>query len=461
VNGQPVAQSAALDRKTLYTNPYLIVTEAEYTKHYYIEGQRVASKLGGGWAQAGYDPLQDHLSFDDQELNNKLVERFEILEGCSRQNASFVYLQDRFESILNQISANDPENVQYFYHSDHLGSSSFITDASGTVDQHLQYLPFGEPWIDQRTTIGIRFTFSGKEKDEETGYSYFGARYYNADISIWLSVDPLSDERSWLTPYNYCSNNPIIRTDPSGMLDGDYYDQNGNWLGKDKFKDNRVYMADAVTKDNEGFVTGATNATELSVSHTDFQTISNIVMHEAGTSDINENLWLAHTASNAANKSRSSIYSKLMSGYSSVESSNKVPLSTSANGAKANAARAGVIDALMGCADPTGGSTFWDGTDFLAWGLNSPYGNSHAKFRQYSNISISENIYNSYLSGTLGKYPNGKARYDGTYYNIPAAVFSNTTHWSGGSFNYNTGNKNYPGLKATGAFGHSIFWKTY
>jgi len=61
VNGQPVAQSAALDRKTLYTNPYLIVTEADYTKHYYIEGQRVASKLGGGWAQAGYDPLQYRL----------------------------------------------------------------------------------------------------------------------------------------------------------------------------------------------------------------------------------------------------------------------------------------------------------------------------------------------------------------------------------------------------------------
>jgi RHS repeat-associated protein len=216
INGQYVINQVELDRKTLYTNPYLIVTEAEYTKHYYIEGQRVASNLGGGWDVAGYDPLQDHLPVDQQGLNQLLVERFEILEACSGQQADFVYLQDRFESILDQLTANDPEDVQYFYHSDHLGSSSFITDASGTVDQHLQYLPFGEPWIDQRTNTGIRFTFSGKEKDEETGYSYFGARYYNSDISIWLSVDPLSDEYPSLSPYNYCANNPIMLVDPDG-----------------------------------------------------------------------------------------------------------------------------------------------------------------------------------------------------------------------------------------------------
>jgi RHS repeat-associated protein len=217
INGQYAVHQVEMDRKTLYTNPYLIVTEAEYTKHYYIEGQRVASKLGGGWANALVDPLQDHLPVDQQGLNQLLVERFEILEGCSGQQADFVYLQDRFESILDQLTANDPENVQYFYHSDHLGSSSFITDASGTVDQHLQYLPFGEPWIDQRTTTGIRFTFSGKEKDEETGYSYFGSRYYNADISIWLSVDPLSDQYPSHSGYNYVMNNPVMLIDPNGM----------------------------------------------------------------------------------------------------------------------------------------------------------------------------------------------------------------------------------------------------
>ena len=46
--------------------------------------------------------------------------------------------------------------------------------------QHLCYLPFGESFVDQRVTNyeGSRYTFSGKERDSETGYSYFGARYY-------------------------------------------------------------------------------------------------------------------------------------------------------------------------------------------------------------------------------------------------------------------------------------------
>jgi RHS repeat-associated protein len=62
-------------------------------------------------------------------------------------------------------------------------------------------------------------TFSAKERDLETGYSYFGARYYDAGLSIWLSVDPMAHERSWLSPYNYCQWNPMVLVDPTGMLD--------------------------------------------------------------------------------------------------------------------------------------------------------------------------------------------------------------------------------------------------
>ncbi|MCR4738267.1 MAG: RHS repeat-associated core domain-containing protein [Bacteroidales bacterium] len=60
------------------------------------------------------------------------------------------------------------------------------------------------------------FTFSAKEKDAETGLSYFGARYYSSDLSIWLSVDPMSDKYPSLSPYVYCANNPIKLVDPNG-----------------------------------------------------------------------------------------------------------------------------------------------------------------------------------------------------------------------------------------------------
>jgi len=62
-----------------------------------------------------------------------------------------------------------------------------------------------------------RYTFSGKEKDSETGYSYFGARYYDSDGSVWLSVDPMSDKFPYQSAYAYCSNNPVMMIDPNGL----------------------------------------------------------------------------------------------------------------------------------------------------------------------------------------------------------------------------------------------------
>jgi len=125
------------------------------------------------------------------------------------------------EDIIEQmVNEDNPETDLYFCLSDHLGSSSFITDLSGAAVEHLQYMPFGESFIDQRGTgHDIRFKFSGKEKDAETGYSYFGARYYDSELSVWLSVDPMSDERPWLSPYNYCQLNPVMLIDPDGTLD--------------------------------------------------------------------------------------------------------------------------------------------------------------------------------------------------------------------------------------------------
>ena len=60
-------------------------------------------------------------------------------------------------------------------------------------------------------------SFTGKERDAETGYSYFGARYYDSDLSgLFLSVDPMSDKYPSITPYAYCAWNPIKIIDPNG-----------------------------------------------------------------------------------------------------------------------------------------------------------------------------------------------------------------------------------------------------
>ena len=76
---------------------------------------------------------------------------------------------------------------------------------------------------------------SGKEKDSETGYYYFGARYCNPDLSLWLSVDPMADKYPSLSPYNYCAWNPMKIVDPDGAEMDDY--QIDKWGKISKCKD--------------------------------------------------------------------------------------------------------------------------------------------------------------------------------------------------------------------------------
>jgi RHS repeat-associated protein len=66
-----------------------------------------------------------------------------------------------------------------------------------------------------------RYKYCGKERDEESGLYYYGARYYASWICRWISTDPMKEQRTWVNPYNYCQNNPITRTDPTGALDND------------------------------------------------------------------------------------------------------------------------------------------------------------------------------------------------------------------------------------------------
>jgi RHS repeat-associated protein len=123
---------------------------------------------------------------------------------------------------------------QYYYHADHLGSVSAITDSDGDVYERLEYTPYGEVWIDlQYGTTAFDFDtpyrFTGKELDEETGLYYYGARYLDSKYSMWISTDPaLSDYMAGskagggaynpvnFNLYHYAGNNPVKYTDPDG-----------------------------------------------------------------------------------------------------------------------------------------------------------------------------------------------------------------------------------------------------
>lgn len=72
--------------------------------------------------------------------------------------------------------------------------------------------------------IQNHLTFTGKERDEETGYGYFGARYMDHELTtMWLSVDPMADKYPSISPYAYCAWNPVKLVDPDGQEYGDYF----------------------------------------------------------------------------------------------------------------------------------------------------------------------------------------------------------------------------------------------
>ena len=76
------------------------------------------------------------------------------------------------------------------------------------------------------------YRFWGKPLDEETGLSYFVARYYDPKLSIWLSVDPEFARYPNASPYNYCLQNPINAIDPDGRIPIPLYNKYKSWFLK-------------------------------------------------------------------------------------------------------------------------------------------------------------------------------------------------------------------------------------
>jgi RHS repeat-associated protein len=98
--------------------------------------------------------------------------------------------------------------------SDHLGSTTLVTDVQGQVIETASYTPFGEISYEIRDTkYASRFLFTGQEWDKTELY-YFGARYYDPTLSQFMSVDPIDQYPR--DPYTYTQNNPILYTDPQG-----------------------------------------------------------------------------------------------------------------------------------------------------------------------------------------------------------------------------------------------------
>ncbi|MEB3380556.1 RHS repeat-associated core domain-containing protein, partial [Flavobacterium psychrophilum] len=110
-----------------------------------------------------------------------------------------------------------PEKDVFYYHPDHLGSSSYISTLNGQISQHVEYIAFGEVLFEEHSSsFKSPYLFNGKELDRETNLTNFGARYLDMKTSLWLNVDPLAEKHPDFSPYAYCANNPLNLIDPDG-----------------------------------------------------------------------------------------------------------------------------------------------------------------------------------------------------------------------------------------------------
>ena len=230
---------------SLYVSPYLVANQGgRYTKHIYIGSQRIVSKIGD-FASYGSDPRRiqyagsetDGLSVNYKQKYSAqqqvIKDNYAIFEvpyngtdnndyvdgqGFCCDDGSPEAAQARALALENNFQDPDAyEKLQFYYHPDHLGSSSYITNLDGEVVQHIEYVPFGEVFIEERNSIwNTPYLFNAKEFDEETGLYYYGARYYDPRLSLWISTDKSAIIAPGYSPYTFCKNNPNIMVDPNG-----------------------------------------------------------------------------------------------------------------------------------------------------------------------------------------------------------------------------------------------------
>ena len=121
-----------------------------------------------------------------------------------------------------RIATIASNGVVNYWHGDHLGSSSVITDAAGTKVEALTYYPYGGTRTNtspNNPAIDVPYKYTGKELDASTGLYYYEARYYDATLARFISADTIVESPSSpqvLNRYSYVGNNPLRYTDPSG-----------------------------------------------------------------------------------------------------------------------------------------------------------------------------------------------------------------------------------------------------
>ena len=277
INGAPQGITFhETDNFTLYPASIISINKNRFTKHYFIGDKRIASRIGTGLFNNVYGRNGSYVTAGQQDYAERMnqiqtqkeayYKKVGVAPGVPTEKGAYGDPENTgvgYNAVLTElgnhdvpqgwiqtpkpnttpntnpgppVSWNDPSNPDdpqagygyiandttkeetFFYHSDHLGSTSYITDEKGNITQYDAYLPYGELLVDEHSSSeDLPYKFNGKQFDEETGLYYYGARYMNPMASIWYGVDPLAEKYKSIGGYVYCIGNPIKLIDIDGL----------------------------------------------------------------------------------------------------------------------------------------------------------------------------------------------------------------------------------------------------
>ena len=277
INGAPQGITFhETDNFTLYPASILSVNKNRFTKHYFIGDRRIASRIGTGLFNNVYGRNGSYVTAGQQDYAERMnqiqtqkeayYKKVGVAPGVPTEKGAYGDPENTgvgYNAVLTElgnhdvpqgwiqtprpnttpntnpgppVSWNDPSNPDdpqagygyipndttkeetFFYHSDHLGSTSYITDDHANITQYDAYLPYGELLVDEHSSSeDLPYKFNGKQFDDETGLYYYGARYMNPVASIWYGVDPLAEKYVSISPYSYCKSSPMNYIDEKGL----------------------------------------------------------------------------------------------------------------------------------------------------------------------------------------------------------------------------------------------------
>jgi RHS repeat-associated protein len=191
-----------------------------YTYTYDAEDHltQASGMTGGPWNYV-YDGNGLRVEKSNSATNGTLYWRSITGDAIAESNLSGT-ITNEYVFFAGRRIAQDASSGVYFYYADQTGSTTVMTNASGTPCYQATFTPYGEEHATQTTCQQNNYKFTGFERDAETGLDYAFARYYDSRLGRFLSADPFGGDISnpqSLNRYAYVANDPADFVDPSGQ----------------------------------------------------------------------------------------------------------------------------------------------------------------------------------------------------------------------------------------------------